>query len=110
MAQFYMATNPVLLYSHQYALPPIGRVINAEIHRDKGLFVECLLPKPAPGSFAAEVSEQRRMAFCVHSRLAAFGRVSTAAGVKRCTDQWRLARGTLRAIQQHGRYWLYRWD
>jgi HK97 family phage prohead protease len=51
----YMASNPVLLYSHQLGLPPVGRIIKADIHREKGLFVEALMPRPEPGTFSAEV-------------------------------------------------------
>lgn len=51
----YLATNPVLLFNHNYGFPAIGRVLNAEIHRDKGLWVECLMPKPAPGGLASEI-------------------------------------------------------
>jgi hypothetical protein len=50
-----MATNPVLLYAHNLALPPVGRIVKADIHRDKGLFIEALMPRPEPGSFASEV-------------------------------------------------------
>jgi hypothetical protein len=51
----YMASNPVLLYSHQLGLPPVGKVIKADIHREKGLFIEALIPRPEPGTFSAEV-------------------------------------------------------
>lgn len=53
--QKYMATNPVLLYSHKYSLPPIGKVTNAEIHRDKGLWIEAIMPRPAEGTFLYEI-------------------------------------------------------
>lgn len=51
----YLATNPVLLYQHKKNLPPIGKVLKAEVHRAKGLWIEALLPRPAGEGFAAEV-------------------------------------------------------
>jgi HK97 family phage prohead protease len=51
----FMASNPVLLYSHMLSVPPIGRIIKAEVHRAKGLFVEALLPRPEAGTLAAEI-------------------------------------------------------
>jgi hypothetical protein len=51
----FMATNPVLLYSHKVGLPPIGRIIRAEIHRAKGLFIEAVIPRAKDGTFAAEI-------------------------------------------------------
>ncbi|MFI4977727.1 MAG: HK97 family phage prohead protease [Solirubrobacterales bacterium] len=53
----YMATNPVLMYAHKLGLPPVGRVIRAEIHRAKGLWIEAIMPRPRDGSFGAEVWE-----------------------------------------------------
>jgi HK97 family phage prohead protease len=51
----YMSTNPVLLWSHKYALPPIGRVLKARIDRSRGLWIEAVMPRPRDGTFAAEV-------------------------------------------------------
>lgn len=51
----YMATNPVLLWSHKYTLPPIGRVLKARIDRTKGVWIEAVMPRPPDGTFAAEV-------------------------------------------------------
>jgi HK97 family phage prohead protease len=51
----YMSTNPVLLWSHKYALPPIGRVLKARIDRARGLYIEAVMPRPTDGSFAGEV-------------------------------------------------------
>src|SRR5436190_23551238 len=56
----YMATNPILLYQHKVNLPPIGKVIKAEIHRAKGLWIEAILPKPKEGTFAYEVWESAK--------------------------------------------------
>lgn len=49
----YLTTNPILLYSHRYSMP-MGKVNRAEV-RDDGLFVEAELPKPEPGTEAANV-------------------------------------------------------
>jgi hypothetical protein len=43
----YMATNPVLLFAHKLGLPPVGKVLKAQVHRAKGLWVEAILPKPS---------------------------------------------------------------
>src|ERR1035441_2397670 len=64
----YMA-NPVLLYAHKSSLPPVGKVLKAQIHRNKGVWIEAIMPRPQDGSFAAEVwqaakggrSEERRV-------------------------------------------------
>jgi HK97 family phage prohead protease len=54
----FMATNPVLLYAHKMGLPPVGKVLKAQIHRAKGLWIEALLPRPASeSSLAFEVWE-----------------------------------------------------
>ena len=53
----FMATNPVLLYAHRLNLPPVGRIIKAEIHRAKGLFIEAVIPRARDGTFAAEIWE-----------------------------------------------------
>lgn len=45
--------NPILLYNHSYSRP-MGRVTKAEIN-DAGLFVEAELPKPEPGTEAANI-------------------------------------------------------
>jgi len=51
----YLATNPVVLYAHDKARPPIGKVLEARIDRDKGLWVKALLPRPASGSWAESI-------------------------------------------------------
>jgi hypothetical protein len=51
----FMRTNPVLLYAHNLSLPPVGKIVKADIHRDKGLFITALMPRPEPGTFASEV-------------------------------------------------------
>jgi HK97 family phage prohead protease len=50
----YLRTNPVLLWAHKLSLPPLGKVLNARID-SRGIFIEALLPRPAPGTFAAEI-------------------------------------------------------
>lgn len=49
----YLTTNPILLYSHRYEMP-MGKVTRAEVN-DEGLYVEAELPKPEPGTEAANV-------------------------------------------------------
>src|SRR5262249_990533 len=56
----FMATNPVLLFNHKVSLPPIGKVLKAEIHKDKGLWIRAIMPRPAPGNFANEVYESTK--------------------------------------------------
>jgi HK97 family phage prohead protease len=56
----YMATNPVLLYSHKVSLPPVGKVLKARIDRARGVWIEAIMPKPAGGGFAAEVWESAK--------------------------------------------------
>src|SRR5437588_6838338 len=51
----FMSTNPVLLFSHRLSLPPVGKVTKAEIHRDRGLWIEAVMPRPQAGTFASEV-------------------------------------------------------
>ena len=51
----YMSTNPVLLWSHKYALPPIGRVLKMTIDRGTGVYIEAVMPRPPDGSFASEI-------------------------------------------------------
>jgi len=53
--QTFMATNPVVLFQHQRGKPPIGKVLEARVDRDKGLWVKALLPRPAAGSWAESV-------------------------------------------------------
>jgi HK97 family phage prohead protease len=55
--QTYMATNPVVLFAHDKKRPPIGKVIDARIDRQRGLWVKALLPRPAAGTWAAGVWE-----------------------------------------------------
>jgi HK97 family phage prohead protease len=42
----FMATNPVLLYFHKLGVPPVGKILQAVVHRKRGLWVEAILPKP----------------------------------------------------------------
>jgi HK97 family phage prohead protease len=51
----FLASNPVLLWSHKMSLPPIGKILKAVIHRDRGVYIEAFMPRPPDGSFAAEV-------------------------------------------------------
>jgi hypothetical protein len=56
----FMATNPVLCYVHSLTLPPIGKVIKAEIHRARGLWIEAIMPRPKDGTLAADIWEAAR--------------------------------------------------
>ncbi len=49
----YLTSNPVLLYSHRPGMP-MGRVTKGEV-RPEGLFVEAELPRPEPGTEAANI-------------------------------------------------------
>src|SRR4051794_26489943 len=51
----FMSTNPVVLYQHDKSRPPIGKIIEARIDRDRGLFVKALLPRPPAGSWMEHV-------------------------------------------------------
>lgn len=50
----FLATNPVLLFHHKKSLPPVGRILEGKI-TDAGLWVKAVMPRPQPGTFAAEV-------------------------------------------------------
>jgi hypothetical protein len=56
----FMATNPVLLYSHKLALPPIGKILSLEVDPARGLYVEAVMPRPAEGGFAGQVWESAK--------------------------------------------------
>lgn len=49
----YLTTNPILLYNHRYGMP-MGRVTRASVD-DDGLWVEAELPRPEPGTEAANI-------------------------------------------------------
>lgn len=51
----FLATNPVLLWSHRVSLPPIGKVLAAKIDPVRGLWIEALVPKAADGTLRAEI-------------------------------------------------------
>jgi HK97 family phage prohead protease len=51
----FLATNPVLLWHHKLSLPPIGKVLDAQVVEGKGLWVRAVMPRPEAPSFAAEV-------------------------------------------------------
>lgn len=53
----FMATNPVLLWQHKMGLPPIGRIVTARVERDKGLYIEALMPAPDAKSWARPIYE-----------------------------------------------------
>ncbi len=57
----YMASNPVLLYSHKKSLPPVGKVLRAHVDRAKGIFIEAVMPRPRDGTFLAEVYEAAKL-------------------------------------------------
>src|SRR4051812_11494717 len=44
----YLASNPILLYNHQYSRP-VGKVTSAKIDA-RGLWITAELPKPAAGT------------------------------------------------------------
>lgn len=49
----YMSTNPIVLYSHRWSVP-LGRTVDAKV-LDDGLHVTVELPRPEPGTEAANV-------------------------------------------------------
>jgi hypothetical protein len=51
----FMATNPVLCYAHQYDKPPIGKVIEARIDREHGVYFKALMPRPPAGTWSEAI-------------------------------------------------------
>src|SRR3954453_6831676 len=51
----FMATNPVVLFKPDKDRPPTGKVIEARIDRDRGLWVKALLPRPPAGSWSESI-------------------------------------------------------
>jgi len=49
----YLSTNPIVLFAHRYSMP-MGRTTKAEVKAD-GLHVTVELPKPEPGTEAANI-------------------------------------------------------
>ncbi len=82
----FMETNPVVLFQHQRSKPPIGKVLEARIDRDRGLWVKALLPRPAKGSWAESIWTAARQgllrAFSVGGRWVR----QAAAGYQRIVD------------------------
>jgi hypothetical protein len=51
----FMATNPVVLFKHDKDRPPIGKVIEARVDRERGVWFKALLPKPPAGSWSEHI-------------------------------------------------------